>query len=317
MATPKRIIMVTRGSELAIIQAKIIYRAIKKLAPTLELAISKVETRGDQSQADGTPITDLDTTGVFCKEIEIALLNAQARLAVHSYKDLPTQLPEGLIVAAVTRREDARDCLISLKFEQAGLMELPAGARVGTGAPRRKCQILARRPDLQVVPMRGNVPTRLEKLAAGDVDACVLAYAGLLRLGRQAEAREILEFAVMLPAPAQGALAIEVREDDPTMIKLRARLHDPETARAVEAERALLAALGGGCHLPLGAYAQLDSSGQLVLDAVLGHPSGEPLLRAQSIGSADNPEAIAQAAAVKLREAGAEQILDDVRAGAV
>ena len=317
MAAPKRIIIATRGSELAINQSKIIYRAIKQLAPQLELAISKVETRGDQSQADGTPITELDTTGVFCKEIEIALLNGQARLAVHSYKDLPTQLPEGLIVAAVTRREDARDCLISSKSQQAGLMELPPGARVGTGSPRRKCQILARRRDLQVVPMRGNVTTRLEKIAAGEMDACVLAYAGLLRLGRQAEAHEVLDFAVMLPAPAQGALALEIREDDPAMAKLCARLHDPETACAVEAERGLLAALGGGCHLPLGAYARLDSSGQLVLDAVLGHPSGEPLLRAKSVGPANDPGAVARAVAVKLRQAGAEQILDDVRAGAV
>jgi hydroxymethylbilane synthase len=242
--------------------------------------------------------------GAFLKEIEEALLAREVDLAVHSLKDVPTSLPAGLHLCAFLERADPRDALISRTG--VGLEALPSGARVGTTSLRRQAQLRARRPDLQIHDLRGNVDTRLRRLQAGDFDAILLAMAGLTRLGRAAEVSEALAPEVLLPAPGQGAIALECRLDDATTAAAAAALHHVPTAAAVQAERAFLAALGGGCNVPLGAFAEPHAEG-LRLRALVAREDGSAVLRSERVGP--EPVALGQALAQELLACGAAALL--------
>jgi hydroxymethylbilane synthase len=242
----------TRGSKLALIQAELAASKLRAASPGLTVELVTITTAGDRDQS--TPLPEGERAGWFTSAIQDALLRNEADLAVHSYKDLPTKRPRGLVIAAVPVREDPRDALVSR--ERLGLRALPAGAVVGTSSPRRTAQLLELRPDLDVRPIRGNVDTRIAKVEAGEFDATVLALAGLRRLGLEPRADEVFGFEEMLPAPAQGALALECRTDDAATRALLAAIDDPALRQSVTAERMFLATIDGGCSFPAAAYAE-------------------------------------------------------------
>jgi hydroxymethylbilane synthase len=273
----------TRGSALALWQAEHVKDRLAALGHEAELV--PITTTGDRLLDRRLEL--VGGKGAFLKEIEEALLDGRADLAVHSLKDVPTALPQGLRLAAFLERADPRDALVSAG--RVPLAKLPAGARLGTTSLRRQAQVRALRPDLEVVDLRGNVDTRLRKLGEGQYAAILLAVAGLTRLGRAGEATEILDPEVLLPAPGQGAIAIECRSEDRRAAEAVAPLDHPPTARCVGAERALLAGLGGGCNLPLGAYAVEQGPG-VWLRAFVARVDGGVLLRGE-IRAADAGEA--------------------------
>jgi hydroxymethylbilane synthase len=244
---------------------------------------------------------------VFIKELEDALLEEQVDLAVHSMKDVPTELPAGLTIAAIGKREDVRDALLSLNGEK--LASLPQGARVGTSSLRRQSQLLHARRDLRMLELRGNVDTRIAKLRRGDYDAIVLAKAGLDRLGLSENITEVLPQDVSLPAAGQGAIGIEARADDTQTLRVLAGLEDADTRAAVNAERAALAGLGGGCQVPIGAWGRIES-GKLVLEVAVLAPDGSQRLSEKDSGSPGEAEAIGRRVAQKLRESGAATLLE-------
>jgi len=297
----------TRGSALALWQAGHIKDRLKHLHG-IEAELVRIRTSGDHFQTASVAQigAEMGTKGVFIKEIEDALLAGQVDLAVHSMKDVPTETPAGLAFPALTKREDPRDCLISAKG--LTLESLPPGARIGTSSLRRQAQLRRHRADLQVLDLRGNVDTRLRKVAAGEFDAIVLALAGVTRLGALDKVSEIIPADIMLPAVGQGALGIETRENDEDTARLVAALNDPETRACVTAERALLHELEGGCQVPLGAWGRLEN-GVLQLDACLLSPDGKECLRGESIGEIDDAEEIGKRLGKILRDDGAERIL--------
>lgn len=247
-----RLVYATRRSALALAQCRAFVARLRAAHPDLELVEEQVVTTGDKLQ--DRPLSEIGGKGVFVKEIEEALLERRADIAVHSIKDVPATLPPGLAIACIPAREDPRDVLVAPK--DGKLADLPRGAKVGTSSLRRSINLLAVRPDLQIVPLRGNVDTRLRKVDAGEADAIVLARAGLVRLGLADRATEILSPEVSLPAVGQGALGIESRIDDEPTRALLAVLADETTSRSVHAERGVLAALGADCKTPMGAYAE-------------------------------------------------------------
>jgi hydroxymethylbilane synthase len=297
----------TRGSALALWQANHIREKLKELSGA-DAELIRIRTSGDRFQ--NTSIAQIGaefgTKGVFIKELEDALLAGVVDLAVHSMKDVPTETPLGLIFPAVTKREDPRDCLIS--GDGRGLPELPTGARIGTSSLRRQAQLRHHRGDLEVLDLRGNVDTRLKKVAAGEFDAIILAVAGVMRLGMSARITEILPTEWMLPAVGQGALGIETREADRETSQLVAALNDGETRACVTAERALLHELEGGCQVPLGAWARLENGG-LRIEACLLSSDGKQRLREEQFGAPGDAERIGQRLGEILKEAGAEKIL--------
>ncbi len=242
----------TRGSKLALIQAELAASKLRAARPGLTVELVTITTAGDRDQS--TPLPEGERAGWFTSAIQDALLRNEADVAVHSYKDLPTKRPRGLVIAAVPVREDSRDALVSR--ERLGMRGLPAGAVVGTSSPRRTAQLLELRPDLDVRPIRGNVDTRIAKVEAGEFDATVLALAGLRRLGLEARADEVFGFEEMLPAPAQGALALECRTEDAATRALLSAIDDPALRQSVTAERMFLATIDGGCSFPAAAYAE-------------------------------------------------------------
>jgi hydroxymethylbilane synthase len=276
-----KIRLATRGSKLAIIQAQLAADALKQRHPEHEFLLQPLTTHGDRHPA--MKLTESSREGVFIKELEKALLEGVAELAVHSAKDLPTRETPGLVLAAFLPRADARDVLISR--DSATVADLPRGARVGTGSPRRAAQLANLRPDLVTQPIRGNVDTRLRRLEEGVVDALVLAAAGMERLGRLESRHQLLPFDVMLPAPGQGALAIQALEGS-VAAQLAAAVNDWATSRAVRAERALLQRLGGGCLSALGAFAAVQEN-EIELRAVVLDPTGQQVLRANAAGADD------------------------------
>jgi hydroxymethylbilane synthase len=311
IALQRRIVIGTRGSALAQWQTQHIVREIMRLAPDLQVEVRVIKTSGDKDQTRA--LADLGGLGVFTKEIENALLAHEIDLAVHSLKDLPTDIAEGLVIAAIPAREDARDCLVSR--HAVGLMQLPPGARVGTSSARRTAQLLALRPDLQIVPLRGNVDTRLRKAQSEDYDAVVLAAAGLVRLGRAGEITEYLPFDWMLPDPGQGALAVEIRSDDSSLAELLAPLNHAATRAAVLAERAFLRALGGGCRMPMGACAEtrdgvgaIDQS-SLQIRGMVGALDGRRIVHGEIEGDPARAEELGAALAERLLREGAAEIL--------
>lgn len=296
----------TRSSPLALWQAEHIASSLRQLDTTLETTLVPLRTTGDRIL--DRPLAEIGGKGLFIKEVEEALLEGRADLAVHSLKDLPATLAPGLILAAVPAREDARDALIVAAGLSAGnLASLPPGARVGTSSPRRICQLKSQRADLVIEPLRGNVDTRLRRLDEGRCDALVLAVAGLKRLGLQQRITHILEPAEMLPAIGQGALAVEVRQDDRDLRKLLERLDDWATATVVTAERAFLARLGGDCHTPMAAHGFIEGA-QLNLEGLVGSLSGTPILRARLAGPTTQAASLGRALADWLIERGALHI---------
>lgn len=270
----------------------------------------RVSTRGDRIQ--DVALAAIGGKGLFVKEVEAVVLAGGADLAVHSAKDLPGELAEGLVLAAFPERADPRDALVAARAP--GLAALPKGARVGTGSLRRRAQLLVHRPDLAIVPMRGNVDTRLRKLGEDGLDAVVLACAGLDRLGRGDVVRERIPERTLLPAPGQGTLAIQARRGSAVASDLGV-LDCPETRDRTRAERAVQAGLGGDCHVPLAAYATL-SDGTLRLEALLASRDGATLLRSRQVGPRGEAEALAAAAVRELRDAGGAELLERLRAEA-
>ena len=310
MAASQSYNLATRGSDLALWQSRHVRDRLLQAHPDIAIKIITVSTTGDRSQTDGIPVASMQSPGVFSGEVEAELLAGRAHIAVHSYKDLPTKMPDGLRLAAVSERADPRDALVARG--KLTLSTLPKGARVGTSSPRRAAQLLAARNDLEIVPIRGNVPTRVQKVSDGVCDAVVLAAAGLERLGLLDHASELLSVEEMLPAPAQGALAIQTVDDD-ELVTLCGCLQDDTADLCIRAERNLLVALGGGCSLPLGAYATVTGNGALHLRAAFGSPSGTPLLRADVSSDSGDPDEVATQAADLLREQGADTILADLQ----
>lgn len=242
----------TRGSRLALIQTGLVAARLRQAVPGLQVETVIMQTAGDRDQS--TPLPEGEGAGWFTSAIQQALLRDEADIAVHSYKDLPTKRPEGLVIAAVPLREDPRDALVSRA--RLDLRSLPRGAVVGTSSPRRTAQVLELRPDLQLRPIRGNVDTRVAKVEAGEFDAAVLALAGLRRLGLEGRADHVFGFEEMLPAPAQGAIAIECRAADRATRETLAAIDDPALRQAVTAERMFLATIDGGCSFPAAAHAE-------------------------------------------------------------
>jgi hydroxymethylbilane synthase len=292
----------TRGSALALWQANSVAEALRRAGVDSDLVI--VKTSGDKFQQ--ASFAKMATKGVFIKELEDALLDRRVDLAVHSMKDVPTEIPTGLVIAAICKREDVRDALIS--SSGATFSGLRPEARVGTGSLRRRSQLLHARKDLHMLDIRGNVDTRLEKLNRGDYDAIVLAKAGLDRLGLNGRISEVLPTQISLPAAGQGAIGLEARADDGEMLRALAALDDPETRAGVESERAALARLEGGCQVSIGAWGRVQD-GQLVLEVAVLSADGRERLWEKLLGSPANAAATGWKVAAALIERGARNLL--------
>lgn len=298
----------SRGSKLALTQAQMIKTGLEALQPSLKIQIEIVKTSGDAST---DPLSVIGGKGVFTKELEEALLDRRIDLAVHSLKDLPTIIPEGLVIAAICKREDPRDALVlrdSNKKSIASVMDLPRGATVGTSSPRRLSQLRHLRTDLMVKELRGNVDTRLRKLDEGQYDALVLACAGLRRLGLDQRINATVPPAEMLPAVGQGALAIETRADDEDAIEVVRQLDHKFTRLACTAERSLLRNLGGGCQLPIAAYAVVREK-RIRLDGLVADRSGARIVRDRIVGGFEETEELGKRLADQLLEQGAVELL--------
>jgi hydroxymethylbilane synthase len=307
----------TRGSRLALWQAERVASNLRSRHPGLNVAIVPIESHGDRH--DSQAVADLGVVGIFTREIEQALLEDRVDVAVHSLKDMPTLAPPGLEVAALLPRDDPRDVLVAgaltghpLSGGIEALQALPRGARIATSSLRRRAELLRHRSDLQVIELRGNVPTRLGKVERGEVDGVVLSHAGLLRLGLEPLGRVALDPDVMLPAPAQGTIAIQVRTADRATWARVTLLDDPATRVCTTAERYLLAELEGGCRVPLGALAQLDGD-QVTLRARIATVDGAQVLDHTVVGRADGIAALAKSLAATLRARGAMEILATLR----
>lgn len=290
-----------RGSLLSLAQAKLVTASLRGLA---EVELVVVKTTGDRLSAAGSPI---EWKGDFTRELDEALLDGRIDFAVHSMKDVPTQVPDGLLLAAVPVREDPRDVLIARP--RRSFEELPRGARVGTSSPRRKAQLLAARPDLEVLDARGNVETRIARLAEGRFDAIVLARAGLSRLARLEEVSEVLSPGLVLPAIGQGALAIYARRDDRATLAVLEALDDAASHREAEAERSLLSTLEAGCKAPVAGLARVNN-GFLTLSAGVFSPDGSSALREESAGPASEAVSIGRDAGRKLLGRGAAALIE-------
>jgi hydroxymethylbilane synthase len=297
----------TRGSLLAVAQAGQVAAVLQRRHPSLKPVLVRITTSGDKMPH--IPLAGVGGKGLFIKEIEEALLEGTVDAAVHSMKDVPTDIAPGLIIAAILEREDPFDALISRRGEK--LRALPAGAKVGTSSLRRRAQLLQSRPDLTVVPLRGNLDTRLRKLRTEELDAVVVAAAGMRRIGREQEITDILPIEVSMPAVAQGALGVEVRAEDTETRDLVGPLNHLASAVAVTAERAFLARLGGGCQVPIAAHGRLDGD-ELYLVALVSNPDGTGMIRGERRGPRYDPEGIGVALADELLRRGADRIVQEL-----
>jgi hydroxymethylbilane synthase len=308
-----KLVIATRGSQLALWQAEHTKACLARVAPDVEVTFNVIKTEGDRIL--DVALAKVGGKGLFVKEIEQALLDGAADLAVHSMKDVPAELAPGLVLAAVSKGETPWDALC---LREPGTVDtLPHGAKVGTSSMRRQCQLLARRPDLQIALLRGNVPTRVAKLDRGEYDAIVLAAAGLTRLGMADRITQVLPPDVSLPAVAQGVLGLETRAGDDAVIALvRAAIHDPVAAVRIAAERAFLLRMGGSCQTPLAAHAVVDgdaATGVVRIDGLCGMPDGARILRDSASGEAGRAAEVGVALAEKLLAAGAGEILAATR----
>jgi hydroxymethylbilane synthase len=300
----------SRGSQLALWQANHISALLRARGHEVEIEV--IHTTGDK--ITDVPLAMVGTKGgfgkgIFTKEIEEALAAGRVDLAVHSLKDLPTELPPEFEIAAITAREDARDAFCSRHYSK--IEDLPQRARVGTSSLRRQAQLKAIRPDLDIHPLRGNVDTRLRKLEQGEYDAVILAAAGLKRLGKTELVKQIISAEIMCPAAGQGALGIEIRKGDSVMREHLAFLNDATAGAATTCERALLNRLGGGCQVPIGAFAEIKN-GKLHLEAIVADPDGSKLLRESRDGDLNDPERLGNAVGETLLSRGGDEILEAV-----
>ncbi|MDI7386311.1 hydroxymethylbilane synthase [Cronobacter dublinensis] len=300
----------TRQSPLALWQAQYVKQRLEACHPGLTVELVPMVTRGDVIL--DTPLAKVGGKGLFVKELELAMLDGRADIAVHSMKDVPVEFPEGLGLVTICEREDPRDAFVSNQYKS--LDDMPAGSIVGTSSLRRQCQIAARRPDLIIRSLRGNVGTRLSKLDNGEYDAIILAVAGLKRLQLDARITSVLAPEVSLPAVGQGAVGIECRLDDTRTRDLLAPLNHDETAVRVRAERAMNTRLEGGCQVPIGSYAELKD-GELWLRALVGAPDGSRLVRGERRGAPHEAQALGVSLAEELLNHGAREILADVYQG--
>jgi len=295
----------TRGSKLAMTQANYVAACLKKIAPEISTEICVIKTTGDIMQ--DVSLLNIGGKGVFVKEIEDALLSGTIDLAVHSMKDVPTENPEGLKFAAILPREDARDVLVSRGNKKIEFM--PRGAKIGTGSMRRASQILAIMPDVAIVPLRGNLDTRLKKIETENLAGVILAAAGMKRMGFAEKITQYLPIETMLPAVGQGALGLEIRDNDEVLKKILAKLNHEPTHREVTAERSYLRALGGGCRLPIAAFAKIDG-GQLFLEGLVAAPQGLTIIRDKVKGDPEEAEQLGKKLAEIILERGGKKLLD-------
>jgi hydroxymethylbilane synthase len=303
-ARPQRIVIATRESALALWQARHIQARLTALYPGLEVLLNGMTTEGDRKL--DSSLAKIGGKGLFVKELEEALARGEADIAVHSMKDVPMDLLSGHVLAATTARADPRDAFVSNGYESVAA--LPPGARVGTSSLRRESQLRARRGDLDIRPLRGNVPTRVRKLDEGNYEAIILAAAGLKRLGLEERIRSFMTVEESLPAAGQGALGLECRADREDLLRLLEPLDDRATSLCVRAERAVARSLAGSCNVPLAAYAEV-SGGTLRLRGYVGMPDGSRVARAEIEGDAEHAEALGIDLAERLREQGAAGIL--------
>ncbi len=294
----------TRGSRLAIVQTTEVIEDLKRVVPDVKCEIVRIRTKGDTMHELGTGV---DVKSLFTQEIEEALIEGRIDIAVHSMKDLTTNTSDGITIAAVPKRNNPHDVLVSR--ENRKLSQLQPGARVGTSSPRRRAQLLAARGDLQIVDMRGNVDTRLRKLSSGDADAIILAAAGLERLNLSRYATEIVRTSLIIPAVGQGALAVQSRENDQEIKELVIKIDHPFTRREIEAERAFAKKLGANCRTPIAAYARSDSS-RLTVEGMVASPSGRMLVRGRITSDNANSGNIGEELAESLLDKGAQAVLE-------
>jgi hydroxymethylbilane synthase len=318
MKKKNRIYIGTRGSKLALWQAEWVKSEIQHLHSEIEISLIKIKTTGDMIL--DVPLAKIGGKGLFVKEIEEAILRHKVDMAVHSMKDVPTELPEGLHLAAICRREDPRDALITKvqsssrnKFgiEARSFKDLPHGATVGTSSLRRLCQLMNIRPDLKIVQLRGNLDTRIRKLDEGQFDAIIVAVAGVKRLGLVYRITEILEPEICLPAIGQGAIGIECRVNDKAINTTLGVLNHQETSISVRAERAFLRKLGGGCQVPIAAYARIED-GMVIMDGLVGSITGERVIKSHAEGKLEDHERLGTNLAEDLLSRGAKEILAEV-----
>lgn len=303
-----KLVIGSRGSELALWQAKFIKKELERKNRNLSVEIKIINTKGDKIL--DVALSKIGDKGLFTKELENELLKGSIDIAVHSLKDLQTELPEGLILAAVTKRHPVQDVLIARKKGMT-LKDLPQGAVVATGSLRRRSQLLHIRPDIKIEELRGNVPTRIKKFLESDWDAIILARAGIERLKLDKYISSIINKDQILPAVGQGALGIETREDNILAVRMLKKINDEKTFIAVRAERALLKALEGGCQVPIGAYGEVKLNG-LIIDAIVGSVDGLVTYRGKLRGSKKYPEKLGIKMAAQLLKAGASEILNDI-----
>ena len=304
----QKIIIGSRGSDLALWQANFVKGALEKKNKNVSIEIKIIKTKGDKIL--DVALSKIGDKSLFTKELEVELLNKKIDLAVHSLKDLQTEIPKGLQLSAVTKRHNVHDVIIARK-KGITLNNLREGATIATGSLRRKSQILHHRPDLKIVDLRGNVPSRIKKFLSSDWDAIILARAGVERLKLNKHLSSTIKTDVMLPAVGQAALGIETRSSDKSTIEIVKSIHHENTYAAVLAERALLKTLEGGCQVPIGAFAEVKPNG-LCLDALVGSLDGSITFRKKVRGSKNNPEKIGKALARDLIKAGAKTILDEI-----
>ena len=303
----QNVVIGTRGSKLALWQAEHIAGRIRARYPEIEVTLKKIVTTGDKIL--DVPLAKIGGKGLFTKELENAMLSGEIDLAVHSLKDMPTELPEGLMLAAITTRADASDAFVSLRYKS--LDALPQGAKVGTSSLRRRAQILKYRPDLQTIDLRGNLDTRIKKLENQKMDAIILATAGLKRLGLEQYITQILPIEICLPAVGQGALAIETRQNDSEVLSVLEFLNDSETIAAVTAERAYLREVQGGCQVPVGVHGEVNGD-QLLLEATILKIDGTREVREQICGCCSEAEELGVKLAQQMLAAGGKEILDEL-----
>ena len=308
MPEKRKFIIGSRGSELALWQTHHVKATLEKHFPELNLEIKIIKTTGDKLL--DVALAKIGDKGLFTKQIESALLLREIDLAVHSLKDLQTIQPEGLIIGAVSKRETPNDILISKKY--ASINELPHGAKVATGSLRRRSQLLNYRPDLEIFEIRGNVPTRIAKFEESDLDAMILAFAGVHRLNLNQHIAQIIPFEIMLPAVGQGAMAVEIRKDDKDLREFLQVLNDAETETCVTAERAFLRTLEGGCQVPIGANATIEN-GEIRLEGMVGNLNGSVNWREKIVGAVGDAENLGKRLAEILIEKGANKLLEKTR----
>jgi hydroxymethylbilane synthase len=308
MRPGKKIVIGTRGSKLAMIQAGMVIAELRRIHPDLEFEPLAIKTTGDRRRR--VSLEELGGTGIFVKELEEALLNKDIDMAVHSLKDMPTDTPDGLRIAAVPQRADPRDVFISGRGK---LSELPDGAVIGTSSPRRAVQIKAQRPDVEIRPLRGNVDTRLKKVSSGELDGAVMAAAAMMRMGMEARVTEYLPVGSCVPAVGQGALAVEMRADDEQVAVLVSPLDHQPSRAGVAAERAFLRALGGGCREPIAALGVVDNDTLHLDGMVANHETGQ-ILRAEVKGETSNPEEVGERLAQQMIALGAAELIGGIKA---